>query len=99
MIKHFWELVRDISENRRDKIEVAKEKIRADLYRIELYQIEQILGKALGYPYLDHTVCSKCHPVIGCTCGDPQVCVGDHVPETLAMEAATLIKKLRENYA
>jgi hypothetical protein len=77
MIKYFWELTKDFSEDRREKIEANKEKLRADLYRQELYRIEQILGKALGYPYLDYTVCDKCHPIKGCTCGDPQVCIVD----------------------
>lgn len=51
-------------------------------------EVCQTLGKALGYPYLDHTVCSGCDPVSGCTCGNPQVCVGEHVAESLATEAA-----------
>ena len=94
MIKYFWELTKDFSEERRDKIEANKEKIRAHLHKLSLNRIEQILGKALGYPYLDHTVCKKCHPVKGCTCGDPQVCIGEHTAETLAMEAANVLKNI-----
>lgn len=69
-----------------------KEKIR--IYQQELYEIEQILGKALGYPYIDHTVCSKCDEHKGCTCGNPTVCIGEHTTRTLAEEAARAIKYL-----
>lgn len=97
MIKKFYELTKDFPKERRAIIEETKEELRrkADLYRIELNEIEQILGKALGYPYLDHTVCSQCDPIKGCTCGDPQVCIGEHVAVTIALEAATKINKLK----
>lgn len=64
-------------------------------YREEIHQAEQILGKALGYPYLDHTACPDCRPDTGCTCGNPQVCVGEHTLVSLAMEAAKLIEEVR----
>jgi len=51
----------------------------------EDFVIEQTLGKALGYPLMG--------PEVG---GDyTTVCVGDHVPATLAMEAADRIRKLQ----
>jgi len=51
----------------------------------ESWEIEQILGKILGYPLMG--------PEVG---GDyTTVCVGDHVPATLAMEAADKIRKLQ----
>ena len=49
------------------------------------HEIEQTLGKALGYPPLY----PGASPV-----DDGQVCVGDHVPETLATEAAVRIAAL-----
>jgi hypothetical protein len=60
-------------------------------YIRECYEVEQALGKALGYPYVDHTVCPDCHPVTGCTCGNPEVCVGEHTPSSIAEEAARKI--------
>jgi hypothetical protein len=51
------------------------------------HEIEQTLGKALGYPPLYPDV----SPV-----DDGQVCVGDHVAETLALEAADRITRLRD---
>lgn len=52
-------------------------------------EIEQILGKALGYPWYKDD--QKTFP--GATEADG-VCVGAHVPATLAAEAATRIEKL-----
>ena len=53
-------------------------------------EIEQTLGRALGYPrYADD---QKNFP--GATDADG-VCVGEHVAETLAMEAAREIARLR----
>lgn len=64
-------------------------------YRREIHEAEQILGKALGYPYLDYTVCSHCHPITGCTCGNPQVCIGEHTLVSMAMEAARIIELVK----
>lgn len=58
------------------------------------YEICQTLGKALGYPYLNHTVCAQCDPEKGCTCGNPQICEGEHVAESIAVEAANRIAEL-----
>lgn len=57
------------------------------------HDIEQTLGKALGYPrYVDD---QKNFP--DATEADG-VCVGEHVPESLALEAANKIKRLQELY-
>lgn len=51
----------------------------------ECHEVEQVLGKVLGYPLMG--------PEVG---GDnTEVCVGDHTPGTLAAEAADKIRKLR----
>jgi hypothetical protein len=55
----------------------------------EFNEIEQILGKALGYPAYGPEMFEDGNP-------DGTVCVGDHVPVTLAMEAAQRIAKLNE---
>jgi len=52
----------------------------------ENHEIEQILGKALGYPELYPDV-SKVD--------DGTVCVRDHVAVTLVQEAAAKIKELK----
>ena len=57
----------------------------------ELLEIEQILGKALGYPWYKDD--QKNFP--GATEKDG-VCTGEHTPVTLAMEAAEKVEKLRE---
>ena len=53
-------------------------------------EIEQTLGKALGYPEL--------YPDVS-QIDNGTVCVGDNVPETLAQEAAGRIQWLREKNA
>lgn len=55
----------------------------------ELHEVEQVLGKALGYPaYADDP---KNFP--GATEKDG-VCVGEHTPATLALEMVERFKKL-----
>lgn len=49
-------------------------------------KIEQTLGRALGYPLLDASVSDT---------DDGDVCVGDHVAETLAVEMAAAYTALR----
>lgn len=56
-------------------------------YQREQNEIDQILGKALGYPEADETIMEK---------PDGSVVTGDHTPVTLAMEAA---RKLRDAVA
>ncbi len=63
-------------------------------YSKENHEIEQILGKALGYPWFkdDQKNFPDATEVDG-------VCIGDHVPATLAMEAARWIAKLSDELA
>lgn len=70
----------------------------------ELNEVEQILGKALGYPELYEADDPEKGPI---TCGTEYpnakptgtVCVGDHVPATLAQEAANRIRSTEEEVA
>ena len=55
--------------------------------RAALREIEQVLGKALGYPLYGPEMFPDGVP-------DGSVCVGDHVPESLADEAAARIGAL-----
>ena len=57
----------------------------------ESLEIEQILGKALGYPWFKDD--KKNFPE---ATEEHGVCVGDHVAITLAMEAAEKIKQLKD---
>ena len=57
----------------------------------ELLEIEQILGKALGYPWYKDD--QKNFP--GATEEDG-VCTGEHTPVTLAMEAANKLNSFTE---
>lgn len=64
------------------------ERVKDAYFRLS-YDVEQTLGRALGYPrYCDD---QKNFP--GSTDADG-VCVGDHVPGSLAMEAADRIRQL-----
>lgn len=69
-------------------------------YQRECDEVEQLLGKALGYPLADHTICARCDPVTGCTCGTPIVVVGEHTPASIAADAANRVAELeRQNAA
>ena len=61
-------------------------------YREELEKIEQILGKALGYPYFKDD--PKNFPT---ATEEDGVCVGIETPWSLAMIAADKIKELSKN--
>jgi len=61
-----------------------------DAYAKQVHDVEQTLGQALGYPWYKDD--QKNFP--GATEADG-VCVGEHVPETLAAEAAAQIEMLR----
>jgi hypothetical protein len=61
-------------------------------YKKEIEEIEQILGKALGYPWYKDD--PKNFP--NATEADG-VCVGENTAWSLAMEAADLIAKLRKH--
>jgi hypothetical protein len=69
----------------RDQAEIARLR---DAYATTSHVVEQALGKALGYPVMGPEVCGP----EGNPGGD--VCVGDHVPESLAAEAAAKIVEL-----
>lgn len=64
------------------------QQLRADWIKSD-FEIEQILGAALGYPRYcdDQTNFPRATEADG-------VCTGDHVPVTLAVEAAEKIKAL-----
>lgn len=65
-----------------EKVEL-KRKLKA--VQVELYEVDQVLGRALGYPAMG--------PEVG---GDgTAVCTGPHTATTLADEAADLIRQLR----
>ena len=66
------------------------ERLRTAYYK-DVDEVRQILGKALGYPWFKDD--QKNFP--GSTEGDG-VCVGEHVPATLAEEAVEEIVRLRE---
>ena len=53
--------------------------------------VSQTLGKALGYPWF------KDSPEFPNATEADGVCVGDHVAESIAVEAANKIKELREH--
>lgn len=53
------------------------------------HEVEQVLGKALGYPSYGPEMFPDGKP-------NGSVCVGEHVPESLADEAAARIKKLEQ---
>lgn len=60
-------------------------------YQEEIQEIEQILGKALGYPWFKDDL--KNFPTATEADG---VCVGDHTAWSLAMCAADKIKELQD---
>lgn len=72
----------------------ASEKKHGDIYYKTAHEVEQILGKALGYPWFKDDL--KNFP--DATEADG-VCVGEHVPETIAAAAANRIKKLEAQLA
>lgn len=59
-------------------------------YQTECREVEQILGAALGYPWFKDDPAN----FPGATEKDG-VCVGEHVPSTIAAEAAKTIEKLK----
>lgn len=73
------------------RIQALEEKIARMLKEFE--QVNQILGKALGYPWFKDDQTN----FPGATEEDG-VCVGEHVTVTLAMEAAELIAKLKKRH-
>lgn len=73
-----------------DVVETAERlKFLEEGLRNECYEVEQCLGKVLGYPkYRDDP---KNFPDVT----DDSVCIGEHTAGTLAAEAAGLIERLR----
>jgi hypothetical protein len=69
----------------RDEVEAGR--IR-QAYDVLSHEVEQTLGKALHYPAYGPDWFDDGQP-------DGSVCVGDHVPESLACEAAETIERLR----
>jgi hypothetical protein len=59
-------------------------------WRLECREVEQALGAALGYPWFKDD--QRNFP--GATEADG-VCIGEHVPSTIAQEAGQAITKLR----
>lgn len=70
------------------RIQALEEKTARMLKEFE--EVDQILGKALGYPLFKDDQAN--FP------GATGVCVGEHVTVTLAMEAAELIAKLKKRH-
>lgn len=58
-----------------------------DAYYKTAHEVEQTLGKALGY--------SPLYPEVS-QVDDGQVCVGEHIPQTIAEAAAREIERLRK---
>src|SRR5436190_10735496 len=75
----------------RDRLRAEVEHLRTAIYK-STDELEQTLGKALGYPEYDETVMPGGNP-------EGAVCVGPNVPESLASEAADLIGRLRAEVA
>ena len=71
------------------KLEAECKCLRQELTK-QSHEVEQILGKALGYP--------SGYPDVS-EVDDGSVCVMDHTPETLAMEAARVIVTLKAEVA
>ncbi len=77
----------NISQRASDALWAEVEEIIKALFS-EQYEIDQILGRALGYPEADETIGGK--P------GEPgnPVITGEHTPVTLSMEAAHQVKRV-----
>lgn len=91
-VHRYEELLGEQQQRHERELQVMRDAYRAlqEAVMRESNDIEQILGKALGYPrYKDDP---KNFP--GSTEQDG-VCVGDHVAASLAMEAAALIQKYK----
>ncbi len=88
----------------RDQLEALREKL-AEAERVrdgvlrELDEVDQRLGKALGYPLYYLKDGKVVGPDVEGAVKDGRVCTGDHVPGTLAAEAAGRIDALQEDLA
>lgn len=87
------ELEQSLDRGRRDIIEIRAEKTRLyDAWVEEAAELEQVLGKVLGYPWYKDD--QKNFPGATEAAG---VCVGDHVTMSLVAEAAHRIEKLKHD--
>lgn len=85
---HREEIVRRLQEETSLKDDVAFYK---DACFKQNHEIEQTLGKALGYPWFKDSP-----EIFPEAIEEDGVCVGDHVAESLAVEAANRIKSYEE---
>jgi hypothetical protein len=86
-LMNLTKVARDLEIRLRQTLSASKRMVNAGIKNE--YEIEQILGKALGYPWFKDD--QKNFP--GAT-EEHGVCVGEHVAVTLAMEAAAKITEL-----
>ena len=68
----------------------SKEKLKLEAHKKELTEVEQILGKALGYPWYADDLENFPDAT-----EEDGVCVGDSIPASLADDAADKIASLR----
>ena len=88
------QLIKDYAEIIDNQIEeILRLKGVRDKMLQEFYEIEQILGKALGYPWLKDD--QKNFPLATEKDG---VCIGPNTACSLAMEVADKIKKLKKRH-
>jgi iron-sulfur cluster repair protein YtfE (RIC family) len=88
------QLIKDYGEIIDNQIEeILRLKGVRDKMLQEFYEIEQILGKALGYPWLKDD--QKNFPLATEKDG---VCIGPNTACSLAMEAADKIKQLKKRH-
>jgi len=71
------------------------ERVRDGVFK-EMDEVDQHLGKALGYPHYYLKDGKVVGPDVGGAVKDERVCTGEHVPGTLAAEAAGRIDALRD---
>jgi hypothetical protein len=82
------------------KVEEDNTRLEAELARVKysaqqmFHEVEQTLGKALRYPWF------RDDPANFPTATEADgVCVGEHVPESIALEAANRIRELETDVA
>jgi len=78
----------------REKL-VESERVRDGVFR-EMDEVDQRLGRALGYPHYYLKDGKVVGPDVDGAVKDERVCTGDHVPGTLAAEAAGRISALND---
>lgn len=95
--RHALTLAHQVAQSRAVKhFTAANSQLRAKVARAErayyktAHELEQLLGRALGYPWFKDDQVN----FPGSTEADG-VCVGEHVPESIAAEAAARIESMR----